>query len=144
MANQRELDGCYMKVAEAHALLSKAKRKSVGCCIVTKNGVILGGVNGMAPAGSNDLEYSVGDDLVTKPEVIHAELNCILKAAKEGVSILGATLYTTVSCCKPCSEMVAAAGVSRVVYKERYRDADGISNLVKLKVEVEEWVDQEL
>lgn len=138
MPTQKELDSVYMKVAECHSELSKAQRKKVGCALVTANGVILGGTNGLAPNSSNELEYKEGpfDVLVTKPEVIHAELNCILKAAKEGVSVVGSTLYTTLSCCKPCSEMVAAAGIKRVVYKEEYRDKSGIENLECLGVQV--------
>lgn len=139
MANQKELDLCYMSVAEAHAKLSKAQRKKVGCALVTANGVVLGGTNGMAPGSSNELEWKDGpfEVLITKPEVIHAELNCILKAAREGVSVVGGTLYTTLSCCKPCSEMVAAAGIKRVVYTEEYRDTSGIENLKALGVLVE-------
>ena len=139
MATQQELDKCYMQVAEAHASLSKAERKKVGCALVTHNGVILGGCNGLAPGSSNDLEYREGpfDSLHTKPEVIHAELNCLLKAARQGVSVVGGTLYTTLSCCKPCSEMVAAAGIYRVVYSEGYRDMSGSDSLKRLGVEVE-------
>lgn len=142
MANQKELDLCYMSVAEAHAKLSKAQRKKVGCALVTANQVILGGTNGMAPGSSNELEWKDGpfEVLITKPEVIHAELNCILKAAREGVSVVGGTLYTTLSCCKPCSEMVAAAGIKRVVYTEEYRDTSGIENLKALGVIVEKLV----
>lgn len=141
MASQKELDSVYMEVARSHAKLSKAQRKKVGCALVTSNGVILGGCNGLAPGSSNELEYKEGvfEVLVTKDEVIHAELNCILKAAKEGVSIVGSTLYTTLSCCKPCSEMIAAAGVSRVVYDEEYRDSSGIENLSKLNVMAEKF-----
>lgn len=141
MATQQELDQCYMTTAKAHAKLSKAVRKRVGACIVTKQGTILGGCNGMSPGGSNELEYELDGQLVTKDETIHAETSCILRAAKEGVSILGATLYTTLSCCKACSEMVAAAGIVRVVYEEAYRDLSGIENLVNLGVQVEVFND---
>lgn len=140
MATQKELDAVYMIVAEAHANISKAKRKQVGAALVTNNGVILAGCNGMAPSGSNDCEYTDESGvLFTKPETIHAELSCILRAAKEGVSVVGSTLYTTLSCCKPCSEMVAAAGVKRVVYAEEYRDTSGVANLKSLGVEVEKF-----
>ena len=94
----------------------------------------------MAQGSSNILEYVDSEgELVTKPEVIHGELNAILKAAREGVSVVGGTLYATMSCCKPCSEMVAAAGISRVVYKEAYRDTSGIENLRNLGVKVEQF-----
>lgn len=154
MATQKELDACYMTVAEAHANLSKGIRSKVGACLVTKHGVVLGGCNGLAPNASNELEvkeYSnamnFGGEfpledrhgkyrLVTKPQTIHAELSCILKAAREGVSVVGSTLYVTLSCCIVCSEMIAAAGVSKVVYKDEYRDCSGIENLLQLGIEV--------
>ena len=130
MASQKQLDYCYMQMAHTMASLSKSERKKVGAIIVTSNGVLIPGVNGMAPGGSNYLEY-IGKDgsLVSKEEVIHAELNAILKAAKEGVSIIGGTLYLTLSPCFRCSEMVVAAGIRRVVYCEQYRDTLGVYNL---------------
>jgi dCMP deaminase len=94
----------------------------------------------LAPGSSNELEYTdLEGNLVTKEETIHAELSAVLRAAREGVSVVGGTLYTTMSCCKPCSEMVAAAGISRVVYKETYRDTSGIENLKNLGVIVEKF-----
>ena len=141
MARQVELDYTYMKVAEAHAELSKAKRKKVGACIVTPSQVILAGYNGLSPGGSNELEYIDGSgNLVTKAETIHAELNCIIKAAKEGVSVIDGTLYVTLSCCLPCSEMLIAVGIKRVVYKEEYRCRKGIENLIKRGIKVEQLV----
>ena len=138
MSTAEQLDHCYMKVAESHADLSKAKRNHVGVVIVTRKGVMLGGVNGMAPGGSNDLEIYHPDtgEFVSKRQVIHAELNAVLKAAREGVSLTGATMYTTLSCCLRCSEMVAAAGIERVVYKDEFKDPSGIENLMKLNVSV--------
>lgn len=138
MATQSELDQCYMDVARAHARLSKAERDKVGACLVTSHGVILGGCNGMAPGGSNVLEENDAfGNKVTKPEAIHAELSCLLKAAKEGVSVVDSTLFITLSCCVRCAEMIAAAGVSRVVYLETYRDEIGIEKLLDMRVMVD-------
>lgn len=139
MAEQNKLDECYMGTAIAHAKLSKARRTKVGCALVTPQGVILGGVNGLAPGGDNFLEYMTNGELVTREEVIHAELNCILKAAREGVSVLDGTLYTTLSCCLRCSEMVAAAGIKRVVYMEEYRDTSGLDNLREKGIQVDKF-----
>ena len=140
MASQKELDACYMSVAEAHASLSRGKRAKVGACLVTQNGVVLGGCNGLAPGGDNELEQRDSHGaLVTKEEVIHAELSCILKAAREGVSVVGSTLYVTMSCCMRCSEMIAAAGVKRVVYKNAYRLTSGVENLKKLNLLIEKF-----
>jgi dCMP deaminase len=148
MADQKQLDETYMGTAMLHARLSKAVRAQVGAVLVTSQGVTLTGYNG-TPAGlPNECETVVKtslpeyfkDTLVTKPEVIHAELNCILKAAREGVSCIGATMYVTLSPCVPCAAMMIQAGVKRLVYKEVYRDQSGINLLRDANVDVQ-WYD---
>jgi dCMP deaminase len=53
---------------------------------------------------------------------IHAEANAILQAARNGVRIEGADIYTTASPCWPCFKLIANAGIRRIVYGEFYRD----------------------
>lgn len=130
MANQKELDGVYMQTALAHASLSKAVRAQVGAVLVTSHGVTLTGYNG-TPRGLNNCcevfqTWYDGPVYVTKPEVIHAELNCIMKAAREGVSCVDSTVYVTLSPCVQCSAMMIQAGVKRLVYKTPYRDMAGL------------------
>jgi len=147
MASQKEADELYMGTAMLYAKLSKAKRAQVGSCLVTKNGVVLGGVNGTPTGLPNECEtvvktslpYLFEDTLVTKPEVIHAELNCILKAARDGVSCIGATMYVTLSPCVPCAAMMIQAGVKRLVYKDTYRIQDGTDLLQRAGVVVESY-----
>src|SRR5690606_32530721 len=107
MASQYELDHTYMKMAIAMAGLSNGVRSKVGAVAVTKNGVVLTGVNGLPNQLGNVLEvveytselFGSEPRLVTKPEVIHAEENVILKAAREGVSLIDSTFYITMSTC---------------------------------------------
>lgn len=139
--NQQDL--IYMQAAESFALLSKAQRKKVGAILVTNQGVVIPGVNGTASGTSNVCEYteySIANIsyLVTKPETIHAELNSILKCAKEGVSCLDSVLYTTLSPCLPCSAMLKQAGVKKVFYRELYRDENGVQYLLNNGVLVEQ------
>ena len=61
--------------------------------------------------------------------MIHAELNCILKAAKEGVSIIGSKMYITMSPCLACSAMMIQAGIKEVFYLEAYRDLSSVQYL---------------
>lgn len=51
---------------------------------------------------------------------IHAELNAIIHSAKLGVSIDGATLYTTLSPCADCCKAITQSGIKKVVYAELY------------------------
>lgn len=131
-----------MAVAQAAANNSHAIRKKVGACIVTKNQVILSGWNGV-PTGMDNrceyVDYENGGFGQTKPEVIHAEVNAIAKAAREGVSTLGSTLYVTLAPCIECSKMLIQAGVEKVVYKEMYRDETGVQLLKNCGIVVENY-----
>lgn len=120
-----EADNVYMGVARAHSTLSKATRLKVGACIVTLSRVIIPGVNGLPKALGNTCEQ----DGATKPSVIHAELNCILRAQREGIDIVGSTLYITHSPCEHCASLIIETGISKVVYVDEYRSPQGLLNL---------------
>ena len=126
-----------MSLALRVAELSHGYRAKVGCCLITDNDLTVLGTNGLPKQLGNELEHIVDGNLVSKNEVIHAELNTILKCAKEGVSVKGATIYTTLSCCSQCASMLASCGVKRVVYLEEYRDTKGIEVLKQCGIIVE-------
>ena len=54
---------------------------------------------------------------------ICAEQWCISQAAKNGISVEGATLYCTKHPCRVCSSLIAEAGIKRVVFQEGYPEA---------------------
>ena len=148
MASQIELDSTYMGVAMLHAKLSKARRSRVGACLVTSQGVCIPGFNGSPVGLSNECEHLAPSTawggegqmvLVTKPSVIHAELNCILKAAKEGISCNAATAYVTLSPCVPCAAMMINAGITKVVYADTYRDTQGLDLLHEAGIIIENF-----
>lgn len=53
------------------------------------------------------------------------------------MSVKGATIYTTLSCCSQCASMLASCGIKRVVYLEEYRDTKGIDILKQCGIVVE-------
>lgn len=139
MASQQELDGCYMQVAIAHSKLSKARRSKVGCCIVTPHFTLLAGYNGTPSGFDNNCETEKEDGtLVTRDCVVHAEKNAIAAAARTGVSLMGACAYVTLSPCVPCAVLMKQVGITRVVYKDIYRDTSGLDTLRALNIEVQE------
>lgn len=149
MASQKELDSVYMQTALTHAMLSKAVRAQVGAVLVTSHGVTLTGYNGTAKGRDNCCEEEHIDKdwfvtRVTKPEVIHAELNCILKAAREGVSCIDSTVYVTLAPCVQCSAMMVQAGVRRLVYKTPYRDTAGLNLLEGSGVRIQQYSETQL
>jgi len=52
--------------------------------------------------------------------VLHAEMNAITDAARNGVMTRGATLYCTTFPCHMCARLIIASGVKRVVFIEPY------------------------
>lgn len=143
LLKQYRLDKMYMQVAVLHSLQSRAQRKRVGACIVTPQQVMLGGWNGTPPGWDNSCEIlDNSGNLVTKSCVIHAEENCLTKAAREGVSVVGSTLYVTLQPCQHCSAKIHASGIIRVVYLDEYvsqTHGSGTEDLTKHGVIVEKF-----
>ena len=132
-----------MKVAETYASLSSAKRLQVGAIVVKDNRVISIGYNGM-PSGwdnncENELHQPVGRvNLVTKPEVLHAETNAIAKLARSNESGLGAAMFVTHAPCLDCAKLIYQSGISKVYYRNTYRESFGIEFLEKSNIDVEQ------
>jgi len=131
----------FMDTAERFAQLSSAKRLQVGAVVVKDNRIISIGYNGMPSGWDNNCEQIVqhSDDTVelkTKDEVIHAEANAISKLAKSGDSGNGAYLFCTHAPCIHCAKIVYGAGISKVFYRDSYRDDSGIDFLTKCNIEV--------
>lgn len=127
-------DTTFLKVAEVIAERSKSTRLKVGAVLVKDKRIISTGYNGLVSGVEPDvLEDENG---VTKKEVIHAELNCIISCARNGVSCEGATLYLTHSPCEACAALIAQSGIKKVIFKEYYRDLSGIEKLKSYGVKV--------
>lgn len=59
-------------------------------------------------------------DLTEFGRVVHAEMEALLSCARNGISTVGATLFSTTFPCHNCAKHIVAAGVKRVVYVEPY------------------------
>ena len=111
-----------MEIARVVASRSTCDRKHVGALLVRDRMILSTGYNGSIrgmPHCDDVGHLMEGGHCVA---TIHAEANSILQAARNGVRIDGADLYTTASPCWPCFKLVANAGIQRVVYAEFYRD----------------------
>ncbi|AEO97139.1 deoxycytidylate deaminase [Salmonella phage vB_SenM-AKM_NP4] len=68
----------------------------------------------------------------SKVNEIHAELNAILFAARNGSSIEGATMYVTLSPCPDCAKAIAQSGIKTLVYCETYdKNEPGWDNILR-------------
>jgi len=155
----------YMDIARNCASMSHALRKQVGAVIVRDDNIISYGWNGTPTGQPNECEdkqympdetiFSKQQEeetwpyveenpdgnykrysLVTKPTVLHAELNAICKLARTTGNSDGASLYVTLSPCPECAKLLIQAKIKKVFYLEKYRDTAGIDLLEKSGISV--------
>jgi len=112
----------FMRIAWDLSELSTCNRKHVGAVIIRERRCISWGYNG-APPGLPHCNHR--EDEEECQNAIHAELNALSFAARQGISTDKATLFVTCSPCLRCSQALIAAGISEVVYDEEYRDPAG-------------------
>jgi dCMP deaminase len=127
-------DSRYMRMARIWAENSYCKRRQVGALIVKDGQIISDGYNGTPSGFENICE---DDNNVTKPYVLHAEANAITKVARSSNSSENATLYVTASPCIECAKLIIQAGITRVVYGEKYRIMDGVELLERAGIDVQ-------
>ncbi|AHY25197.1 dCMP deaminase [Pectobacterium bacteriophage PM2] len=139
--------GTYLQIAYLISQESKCCSWKVGAVIEKDGRIISTGYNGSPAGGTNCCDHAeekgwlksvkitgpnnTGYSVLAKEHrpahsewsaknEIHAELNSILFAARKGVSIEGATLYTTASPCPECTKAISQSGIKKVVYAEFY------------------------
>ena len=111
----------FMDVAIRTAQLSSAVRLKVGCVAVRDRRIIACGYNGTGPGEDNVCEIKLPDGtLVTKPNVVHAEINMIDFAKLWDINLVGCSLYITHEPCEPCAIAVIEAGIIDVIADMAY------------------------
>jgi len=84
----------------------------------------------------SELESNRRYRLVTKDEVLHAEMNAIAKVSASTESSEGSTLFITHAPCIHCAKAIYQSGIKNVFYRESYRDTKGLEFLEQGKVSV--------
>ena len=120
-----------MEIAETVSKMSYAKRLQVGAIVVKDNRIISIGYNGTPSGWDNNCE---DENNKTKPEVIHAEANSIMKLASSNESGKGSVMFLTHAPCIDCAKLIYGSGITQVYYKHKYRDQSGVEFLKKCNV----------
>jgi dCMP deaminase len=123
-------DQYFMTITRQVAERSTCPRAKVGAVIVRDRNILATGYNG-APAGvphCTDVGCLIYESRAPGGELesncyrsIHAEINAITQAAKNGAAIAGADIYVTHSPCIQCLKVLVNTGVRRVFYERPYK-----------------------
>lgn len=121
-------DNYFMNIAQVAASRSSCSRRQVAAVIVKDKRIISTGYNG-TPRGIRNCDEGgcprCNSDTPSGKDLgeclcSHAEENSIVQAAYHGISVKGATLYTTYSPCLICAKMIINSGIEEVVFHKRY------------------------
>jgi len=121
-------DQYFMSIAKVVAMRGNCIKRKVAAVLVKDKRVVSTGYNGTPRGVANCSEGGCprcnrlgvsGTDL-TECLCSHAEENSIVQAAYHGVSIKGATMYSTYSPCLICTKMIINSGIEEVVFSESY------------------------
>lgn len=149
-------DQACMEVAKVFALRGTCSRAQVGVVIARDGRVLVTGYNG-APAGLPHCDHTcdcLPDEVwhgnepvreVHEPNckseqpcliAVHGEANAIAYAARHGIQVEGATLYTTLTPCLACAMLIINAGIKKVFAAQPYRDTSGHDLLQRAGVDI--------
>ena len=117
-------DDYFMSIARVVASRSNCIKRKVGALVVSDRRIISTGYNGTPRGTLNCNEGGCprcagGAEAGTRLDEClcsHGEENAITQAAFHGVSVRGASVYTTFSPCLMCTKMIINAGISDVIY----------------------------
>jgi dCMP deaminase len=106
----------FLNMAQQVSLWSKDRSTKVGAVVVKDRRVVATGYNGF-PEGVNDLVEERHGRPAKYLYTEHAERNCVFQAARQGVSLEGATLYLNYAPmpCADCTRAVIQSGIDRIV-----------------------------
>jgi len=146
-------DKCYMNMTIEASKESKCSAKKVGCLLVRDNNILAIGVNGTFSGAINCNEKFIKENGIwyeydsNKNKIrcedqlehykwsliheVHAEMNALAKANKNGVNVIGATAYITYSPCYNCAKNLYTFGIKRIIYKTPYDDINEVRELLK-------------
>lgn len=117
----------FMRILNEFSKLSHCVSKKVAAMAVKDGRIIATGINGTAPGYTNCDDIfdaaSFDRDLhhqFSNTYEVHAEMNMILYAAKNGISLNGATLYCSMMPCWNCIKHISVTGIKTIIYSTKY------------------------
>jgi dCMP deaminase len=123
-------DQYFLTITRQVAERSTCTRAKVGAVIVRDKNILATGYNG-SPAGlphCTEVGCLIYTSRTPAGEVeencfrtIHAEINAIAQAAKNGAAIRDADIYITHTPCIHCFKVLVNTGIRRIFYEREYK-----------------------
>ena len=141
-------DEYFFKMAEMVGARGTCDRGRSGCVIIRDKRILTTGYVG-SPMGlphcdevGHEMHTVTNEDGTTSRHCIrtaHAEQNAINNAARSGVALLGATIYSKMIPCYKCVQSIVNVGIVRVVSQMDYHASKKSKEILKkagIKLEI--------
>ena len=130
-------DSVWSQFAKVISQRSYDPRYQVGAVVVTSDNtqVLSIGYNGNYSGGPNRVE----SEDPGHSGFIHAEINCLLKMDYNNPK--KKIMYLTLSPCRMCAKAIVNAGISELVYAEKYRDISGLKILEEAGINYRQYLE---
>ena len=138
-------DEYFLRITREVSRRSTCLRRQVGAILVRDKRILTTGYNGPPRGFKHCAEVGCIRERNSVPSGerhelcrgLHAEMNALLQAASNGVSIEGATLYCTNTPCVLCAKMLINGGILRVVACGDYPDEMSKEMLKQARIKVD-------
>src|SRR3989338_958278 len=122
--SKKAFDVLMMQEAYKESKKSTDWWRQIGAVLIKNNKIILRGINKNLPSDYTPYQVVNLRDVFKAGErqemanTIHAEQYIISKAAKEGISTQGLSLYVTTFPCPVCAKLITCSGIKNVYFGE--------------------------
>ena len=131
----------FVEIAKVVAQRSADPHTQVGAVLVKDNRIISCGYNGDLLNSSIDINWATSEKY---QYCVHAEMNALANALRNGVNVSGADAYLTVSPCNTCIKLLIQSGIKNIYYISEYKDFELVKyiaessnvNLIKVSDEL--------
>ncbi len=133
-------DEYFLKIVDTVSERSTCDRGKAGAVIVKERRILSTGYAGSPPGQPHcdDVGHMMRrvvdeDDNISQHCVrtTHAEANALVQAAKFGIPVANATIYSKFEPCYSCAMIIVGAGIKRVVARTKYHAAEEARKLFK-------------
>jgi dCMP deaminase len=119
----------FMVIAKICSSRSTCLSRPTGAVIVKNKHILATGYNGAMPGVSHCTDeeecfrrrHNIPDiDKYNFCRATHAEANALAQAARYGIAVEGAVLYTTLAPCYVCLKLLATSRITEIYYEHQY------------------------
>ena len=149
--NRPSWDEYFMEVCRSIAKRATCDRGKSGCVIARDNQILVTGYVG-SPIGfphcddvghqMKKMTHEDGSETNHCVRTVHAEQNAICQAAKNGISLNGATVYCKMTPCRTCAMLLINCGITRIVCDKKYHAGAESEEMLKTASIALEYVEE--